>query len=74
MSWKSCGNCGRKPTCGENSRYWCNNLPHEKEFWQPLHCPICGGTLSEIREHNGKKYRHCYACHFEFEENEKASP
>ena len=27
----------------------------------------CGGTLSEIREHNGKKYRHCYSCHFEFE-------
>ena len=26
-----------------------------------------GGILSEIREHNGKKYRHCYACHYEFE-------
>lgn len=33
-------------------------------------CPFCGGTLSEIREHNGKKYRHCYSCHFEFEEEE----
>ena len=22
--------------------------------------------LSEIREQGGKKYRHCYSCHFEF--------
>ena len=34
-------------------------------------CPKCGGALSEIREHNGKKYRHCYGCHFEFEEGEQ---
>lgn len=31
-------------------------------------CPSCGGILSEVREYNGIKYRHCYACHFEFEE------
>ena len=31
-------------------------------------CQYCGGILSEIREHNSRKYRHCYACHFEFEE------
>lgn len=26
----------------------------------------CGGKLSEIRVHNGRRYRHCYSCHFEF--------
>ena len=67
-SWKSCDNCRIKPTCGETSKYWCNHLPHENAFWQPFHCPSCGGILSKVREHNGKKYRHCYACHFEVEE------
>lgn len=33
-------------------------------------CPLCGGTLSEIRESNGKKYRHCYSCHMEQEVKE----
>ena len=28
-------------------------------------CPRCGGTLSTVREHNGRKYRHCYACRSE---------
>ena len=32
---------------------------------KPLACR-CGGPLSEIRYHNGKPYRHCFACHFEF--------
>lgn len=36
--------------------------------WQPIPCPYCGGWLSKIKEHKGKKYRHCYACNFEFEE------
>jgi L-asparaginase II len=27
---------------------------------------VCGGILSPIREHKGKKYRHCYSCHGEF--------
>ena len=54
--WKSCGNC---------SRHHCNceNL----KLWKPIPCPHCGGALSEIREHKGKKYRHCFSCHFEFE-------
>ena len=30
-------------------------------------CPFCRGTLSEIRHQNGKRLRHCYSCHFEFE-------
>ena len=30
-------------------------------------CPFCGGKLSEVRDHEGKKYRHCYGCHFDWE-------
>lgn len=79
MSWKTCDNCGRKPTCDETSKYWCNHLPHEKAFWQPFHCPLCGGSLSEIREHRTKVgdeekiryYRHCYSCNMEFYEQEE---
>ena len=73
-SWKTCDNCWRSQTCGETSKYWCNNLPHEKAFWQPIYCKLCGGPLSETREHKPKdeeetrRYRHCYACHMEFYE------
>lgn len=68
MSYKSCGNCLLKVTCGETGKYWCNNLPHEKAFWQPIPCPLCGGTLSEIRTDRAKRWRHCYSCHMEQEE------
>lgn len=30
-------------------------------------CKFCGGKLSEEKEHNGKRYRHCYGCHFDWE-------
>lgn len=55
--WKSCGNCSVKG-CAWNC---CGDC------WEPIRCPDCGGILSTIREHEGKKIRHCYACHFEFE-------
>ena len=29
-------------------------------------CGFCGGKLSEVRvTKDGKKYRHCYGCHFD---------
>ena len=31
-------------------------------------CPFCGGKLSTIRKSEGREYRHCYSCHFEWEE------
>ena len=34
-------------------------------------CRFCGGRLSEIRTHNGLRYRHCFSCHFEFEEGRR---
>lgn len=54
--YQSCRNCSRH-------HCHCENLA----LWKPIPCPSCGGILSEVREHNGKRYRHCYSCHFEFE-------
>lgn len=34
-------------------------------------CPFCHGTLSNPRHQNGRRLRHCYSCHFEFEEEEE---
>lgn len=62
MSWKTCDNC-----INLYDPYYCDRCL-DRDEWEPIHCPLCGGILSEIREHNGKKYRHCYACHFEYEE------
>lgn len=61
-NWKSCDNCGRICDLKYNPEiFYCFD-------WRKIPCKRCGGALSEIREHNGRKYRHCYACHFEFEE------
>lgn len=63
-NWKTCGNCMEFLMCPiqtKSALAWCT-------YWKPIPCPLCGGPLSEIREHNGKKYRHCYSCHFEYEE------
>ena len=35
----------------------------EKAKKHYLHCPHCGGRLSEPMD----GYRHCYSCHFEYE-------
>lgn len=35
-------------------------------------CPLCGGTLSEIRTDGKKKWRHCYSCHMEQEVQDSA--
>ena len=65
--WKSCDNCryyAREQMyclrfgCHTEDGAWCNN-------WEAVKCRF-GGALSTTREHNGKKYRHCFACHFEF--------
>lgn len=57
---KSCGNCGA---------WVCPFEPEDPcDCWEPIHCPYCSGSLSEIREHKEKQYRHCFACHMEFEE------
>lgn len=66
--WRSCDNC---------DNYQCYKHIVERGIetkkpcidWEPILCR-CGGALSEVREHNGKKYRHCYACHSEFFEEE----
>lgn len=65
-NWKSCDNCDNYQ-CYKHIVARGIKTEEPCSDWEPILCR-CGGTLSEIREHNGRKYRHCYACHFEFEE------
>lgn len=64
--WKSCENCSNDDCPWNHDGAACNR-------WEPIRCR-CGGALSDILERkdkNGKvikRYRHCYSCHFEFEE------
>lgn len=71
-SWKSCENCADKKICytinGVYLSYKKQQLQFKCSNWRPMRCR-CGGALSTIREHNGKLYRHCYSCHFEFFED-----
>ena len=38
----------------------------ESEELEEPRCEFCGGKLSEEKEHEGKRYRHCYGCHFDY--------
>lgn len=62
--WRSCANC-KKQECYRT--LLSHNIETEKpcDGWEPIQCPYCGGAMSEIREHNGRRYRHCYSCHME---------
>ena len=60
--WKNCDNC-KHADCQWKKGHAC-------VLWKPILCERCGGPLSEVREHNGKRYRHCYSCHSEFFEEE----
>lgn len=71
--WRSCENCGVFPLTN-----YCTIKTNTVicDYWKPIPCKYCGGALSEIRERknkNGKvikRYRHCYACHAEFFEED----
>lgn len=65
--WRSCDNCGVFPLTN-----YCTVKTNTVicDYWKPIPCPRCHGPLSTTREHNGRKYRHCYACHSEFFEEE----
>lgn len=65
MSVKSCNNCGFEVCRKSVLRQPDTSSIEPCEFWMKIPCQYCGGALSEIRA-NGK--RHCYACHFEFED------
>lgn len=62
-------------TCRHNHGAYCTGEAckdgdgYEPDLPPPKYCR-CSGRLSEIRIHNGRKYRHCYSCHFEFFEEE----
>ena len=64
-SWKSCNNCSNMDCSWDRDEFFFQFEICKR--WKPMPCKNCGGALSKIREHNGKKYRHCYSCHFEFE-------
>ena len=67
MSYKSCENCIRRPDVCRG--YFADDcIEYDFRMLGKIPCPKCGGILSETREHAGKKFRYCYACHFEFEE------
>lgn len=62
-------------TCLHNHGVYCSGeacadgdayLPRRPKI---LHCGFCGGILSEIRTDGIRMWRHCYSCHFEFEES-----
>ena len=65
--WRSCKNCD--PVLMPHLTA-CRYCDYDHSKWKKIPCQRCGGALSEIREHNGKRYRHCYSCHFEFFEEE----
>lgn len=73
--WKSCDNCIYTNCAWDIDGTACDH-------WEPIRCR-CGGALSELRtyhytegpitdlaKYEGKRYRHCYACHAEFFEEE----
>lgn len=71
MSYKSCDNClNDEGLCHRDLERVC--IKKDFKLWEKIPCPLCGGTLSEIRESNGKKYRHCYSCHMEQEVQDSA--
>ena len=63
-NWKSCGNCSARETID------CVLCQGTGELWEKIPCPLCGGTLSEIRTDGKHKWRHCYSCHMEQEVTE----
>ena len=77
-NWKSCGNCAEEESfCAKNPFFVMECVEYGRDSWIPIDCPLCGGALSEIREHRMKvgneevirHYRHCFSCHMEFYED-----
>ena len=62
-------------TCIHNRGAYCDaEACAEGDGYEPntvYACPFCGGRLSPIRYNKGDRYRHCYACHFEWEAEEE---
>ena len=60
---KTCEFIGPQPECWKRffENRWKDSAPR---------CPDCGGPLSEVRTNGTKRWRHCYSCHFEYEEHD----
>ena len=72
MGYKSCDNC-LDWKCRRSILAIDLDPTVPCDDWKKIPCPICGGTLSEIRENGEAKYRHCYSCHLEFSVDEIAT-
>lgn len=72
MNVKSCNNCGFE-VCRKSVLRQPDTSVEPCEFWRKIPCPYCGGALSEIREDGQRRWRYCYACHFEFEDGKDES-
>lgn len=68
--WKSCGNCFKDGRCYVLSVNYDPALFKACINWEPIHCPKCGGILSEIRTNGSYPHRHCYSCNFDIQESE----
>lgn len=64
--WKDCENC-KDQECYRLMKQAGIATEEICDSWEPIRCR-CGGALSTTREHNGRRYRHCYSCHSEFYE------
>lgn len=71
MNGRSCRNC-RDLTCFAIMRNAGIDTEEPCYSWRPIPCKSCGGALSEIRTHKGRRYRHCFSCHFETYEEDDA--
>ena len=62
-----------RPISAEPIRFSAEKLAEAVRAFAIAHriCPFCHGRLSETRIQNGRRLRHCYSCHFEYEEEEE---
>ena len=62
-----------RPISAEPIRFSAEQLAKAVRAFSIAHriCPYCHGVLSSTRIQNGRRLRHCYSCHFEFEEEEE---
>lgn len=67
MSVRSCENC-RNRGCYTIMLNAGIDTGEPCDAWKPMPCKSCGGALSGTRIHNGRRYRHCFSCHFEYYE------
>lgn len=67
-NWRNCENC-KDQECYQFMKERGIVTEEICDDWEPLPCKYCHGSLSVLRYHNGRPYRHCASCNFEFYED-----